>query len=66
MKILNDQRTRIYEYEERYACVSRKVQFVFSPEEKKWSLVADQSGYGESILTEILDTLKKLNKDNSE
>ena len=66
MKLLNDQRTRIYEYDGRFSCVSRKVQFVFSPEEKRWSLISDQSEYGEAILIEILETLKKLNKDNSE
>ena len=66
MKLLNDERTRIYEYECRLYHNTRKVKFVFDSDKKEWSLVSEGPNYMENILKEVLETLEKLNKDNSE
>ena len=63
MKLSQDKRSRIYEYG--YGFQAENVFFNFDSEKKKWYFNGSTKLYGEQILTEILETLKELNRVHS-
>ena len=65
MKLLKDQRTRRYKFEDELYHTSRELNFVFNSEKGRWYLASDGCNYGVKVLREVLEKLNELNKEYS-